>query len=232
MCGRLSLVVGWSEIYEQYRGFLDAAAASNAPPRYNVTPMQDLDFVAKRDGKFIKKTGQWWLVPHWVKKAPEPGEKKYAMFNARVETVASSPGFRDAFKYGRCIIFSDGYFEWTKNPDDGGKDPHYIYLPDHRPFAFAGLWSHNQAMDVTSCTIVTAPAIGPIREIHARMPVILDDEVIDDWMEMETGKEEALELLQQNSNRKLLSHRVGRAVNSNRAEGPELIEPLDPENED
>lgn len=96
---------------------------------------------------------------------------KAAMFNARIETVDTSPAFRDAWRMKRCLVPADGFYEWTK-ADDGGKDPWHIFLPGHVPFSFAGIWAHNEKLDVTSCAIITAPSADPISAIHDRQPVI------------------------------------------------------------
>src|SRR3954451_9114846 len=91
---------------------------------------------------------------------------KAAMFNARSETVDTSSAFKDAFKETRCLIPADGFYEWTKSPADGGKDPWHIFLPDRRAFSFAGLWAYNKKLEITSCTIITAAAGEPMRQIH------------------------------------------------------------------
>ena len=97
------------------------------------------------------------------------------MFNARIETVDTSGAFWEAFKSRRCLIPADGYFEWTK-AEEGGKDPWLLQLPEGKAFSFAGLWARNENLGVTSCTIITAPAVPEIAEIHTRMPVILAPE--------------------------------------------------------
>lgn len=222
MCGRFTKFIGWKELFDLYSEFLDAGSASNAPPRYNITPTQDVEFVAKRDGQYLQKSGRWWLVPHWAKEL----QHKYPMFNARSEDAENKPAFRDAYKYGRCIIFADGYYEWTKNPDDGGKDPHFIHLPDRKPFGFAGLWSHNKTLDITSCTILTAPAQGHIKDVHHRMPIVLKEAFFDEWMDLGTSVEDAKTLLEHHRGEEFLSYRVGREVNSNKAEGAALVVPL------
>ncbi len=99
------------------------------------------------------------------------------MFNARSESADTSGAFKDAFASTRCLIPADGFYEWTKSPADGGKDPWHIFLPGHQAFSFAGLWAYNKKLDITSCTIITAAAGEPMRQIHDRQPVILDSAV-------------------------------------------------------
>jgi putative SOS response-associated peptidase YedK len=107
------------------------------------------------------------------------------------------------------------------------KDPNYILLPDHEPFAFAGLWAHNSNLDVTSCTILTAPAAKEIRHIHDRMPIILEYSSFTDWLSPGTEVDDARELLLENRGHELVSYRVSRSVNSSKSEGAALIDPID-----
>lgn len=116
-------------------------------------------------------------VPWWAKELP-----KAAMFSARIETIDSTSAFRDAFRNHRCLIPADGYFEWTTNPIDGKNDPWLLHLPEHRGFSFAGLWAHNDNLGITSCTIITAPAVEQVEHIHGRMPVILEESAYDPWL--------------------------------------------------
>ena len=83
------------------------------------------------------------------------------MFNARSESADTSGAFKDAFASTRCLIPADGFYEWTKSPADGGKDPWHIFLPGHQAFSFAGLWAYNKKLDITSCTIITQAAGRP-----------------------------------------------------------------------
>ncbi len=131
MCGRFTNHLSWTEIVELYE--LTAGPALNLPARYNIAPTQDVRFVVLEDGKRVLKTGRWWLVPQWAKEMP-----RYSLFNARSEDAPTKPAFRDAFKSRRCLIPATGYYEWTKGAD-GGKDPHYIHLPNEEPCSFAGL---------------------------------------------------------------------------------------------
>ncbi len=218
MCGRFILKSGWAEIHDMYNLIRPEDIGRNVPSRYNIAPTQDVLFIANDNGERELKEGRWWLVPHWAKELP-----KYPMFNARSEDAYKKPSFRDSFKHKRCLIPADGFYEWTK-AEDGGKDPHCITLPDREPFAFAGLWAHNRTLDVTSCTILTANASAEIKHLHNRMPIILNQEVFDDWLDPDTNVETARQLLLNNRGSELVSYRVGRQVNSSRAEGEKLIE--------
>ena len=220
MCGRFILQGSWRDMHDMYNLIRPEDQGRNVPARHNIAPTQDILFVAEVEGERRLMEGRWWLVPFWAKEMP-----KWALFNARSEDAYKKPAFRDAFKHKRCLIPADGFYEWTK-AEDGGKDPHLIHLPDCKPFAFAGLWAHNDNLDITSCTILTAPAAKAIRHLHDRMPIILDEQAFKDWLDHETSADQARDLLSQHHGEDLVSYRVSRAVNSSKASGPELIEPV------
>ena len=223
MCGRFIIQATWAEYRAYLTGFVpESALGRNDPARYNVAPTQDIPFIASVDGEYQVKDGRWWLVPWWAKEMP-----KFATFNARSETVHKSGAFRDAFKSKRCLIPASGYYEWTKNADDQGKDPWAIHLPDWEPFAFAGLWARNDNLDVTSCSIITAatPADIGISKLHNRVPIILKPNQYELWMNPDTDADLAKQALYQHRAAELTAYRVGRAVNKNTAKGAALIEP-------
>jgi len=227
MCGRFTRYLSWSEIHTLYRLTVPAEIGRNDEPRYNIAPTQDVPFITAEAGAQRLREGRWWLVPWWAKEMP-----KQAMFNARIETVETSGAFKDAFKTKRCLIPADGFYEWTK-AEDGGKDPWHIHLPGHAPFSFAGLWAHNDKLDITSCTIITMPAAAPITKLHDRQPVILDPEIYDAWLDPETPPGDAKQLLHENLDGELEFYRVGREVNATRVEGGRndhsgMIGPINP----
>ena len=176
---------------------------------------------AGENGAHRLREGRWWLVPWWAKEMP-----KAAMFNARSESADTSGAFKDAFASTRCLIPADGFYEWTKSPADGGKDPWHIFLPGHQAFSFAGLWAYNRKLDITSCTIITAAAGEPMRQIHDRQPVILDPAAYDAWLDPATPSAEAKSLLARNLDGDLQFHRVARTVNSVKNQGGDCIEPV------
>lgn len=221
MCGRYTLIGTWAEVHALYSLTLDSDRGRNTAPRYNIAPTQDVLFVhLDSDGHQVVEEGRWWLVPFWAKEIP-----KWAMFNARSEDAEKKPAFREAFKSKRCLIPADGFYEWTK-ADDGKKDPWFIHLPETKPFSFAGLWAHNDNLGVTSCTILTAAADEPVKQLHNRMPVILDPAAYDAWLDPETPVPDAKVLLKQNLDSELTFHRVSRNVNSSRYQGADAFEPI------
>jgi putative SOS response-associated peptidase YedK len=226
MCGRFTNEFTWAELHALYNlseELFPMGPPSNMQPKFNIAPTQDVDFVAhNKAGVRELLTGRWWLVPFWAKGLP-----KAAMFNARIETVDSSPAFREAFKTCRCLIPADAYFEWTTSPVDGKKDPWLLHLPQHRGFSFAGIWAHNDNLGVTSCSIITAPAVEHIAHIHGRMPVILEEEAYDSWLSGEAQGDDAKRILLDNHlDSQLEFFRVGREVNNSRYEGTDTKKPI------
>lgn len=145
MCGRFTLFHSWREIAELYNLTRESDRGRNTAPRTNIAPTQDVLFVRlDEEGRQVVDEGRWWLVPFWAKEMP-----RQPMFNARSETAAEKPAFREAFKRKRCLVPADGFYEWTK-AEDGEKDPWWIHLPDERPFSFAGLWATNDNLGVTT----------------------------------------------------------------------------------
>lgn len=210
MCGRYTRYLSWSEIHRLYRLTAPAETGRNDAPRYNIAPTDEVPFItAGDDGNHRLRTGRWWLVPFWAKEMP-----KGAMFNARIEGVDTTPAFRDAFKSKRCLIPADGYYEWTISPADGKKDPWHIFLPEHAPFSFAGLWAHNSNLDITSCTIITEPSAAPVNQIHDRQPLMLDPAYYDAWLNPKTPAGGLKDILRHDIDGSLQFYRVGREVNA------------------
>ncbi len=223
MCGRFTNELSWADIHALYKLSDEMfPTRSNMQPRYNIAPTQDVDFVhLDKAGNMELNRGRWWLVPFFAKELP-----KAAMFNARIETIDTSGAFREGFKSRRCLIPADGYFEWTKG-EDGGKDPWLLQMPGGAPFSFAGIWAHNDNLGVTSCTIITAPAVPEIEHIHTRMPVILEEHAYERWLSGEDqGSHAKALLLGAQIDSQLEFHRVDRAVNNSRYEGTDTKKPL------
>ncbi len=223
MCGRFTFEHEWPVFLDLYD--LDPAQerGRNTQARYNIAPTQDVLIVHNDvEGKQMAQNARWWLVPFWAKELP-----KGAMFNARIETIGTSPAFRDAFKSKRCLIPADGFYEWTVNQDDGKKDPWLITQPGGDPFSFAGLWAHNEKLGITSCTIITMPAEEPMSQLHDRQPAILDPAVYKEWLDPTTSGARAKELLDNNNlDGTLEFHRVSRDVNSSRFTRKPKLNPL------
>jgi putative SOS response-associated peptidase YedK len=140
------------------------------------------------------------------------------MINARAESIAEKPAFREAFKNRRCLIPADGFYEWTGRA--GKKQPVFITLPDRKPFAFAGLWetwkSKNDKKPIyQSCTIITTRASGSFRAIHHRMPAILEPRIYTAWLDSANHSAAALgEILKDEIITELASFPVPKRANA------------------
>lgn len=172
MCGRFTRMYTWEELVRLYR-LGDPYMLSNLQPRYNICPTTEIDVVVRGDDKHALVPMRWGLVPTWWSKPLK--EMKMATFNARAETVAEKPMFRDSFKKRRCLIPASGYYEWQTTPE--GKQPYYFKRRDSQPITIAGLWSNwkDRATgdDLKSATIVITEPNKFAAEFHDRMPVIL-----------------------------------------------------------
>jgi putative SOS response-associated peptidase YedK len=189
MCGRFTLTSS-AKILKEFFPLLDIAEAQ---PRYNIAPTQPVIAVRhlpQHAGPEVAAL-RWGLVPHWA----DDIKIGYRLINARSETAAEKPAFRKAFRDRRCLILSDGFYEWQKL--EGRKQPYYIRRRDGKPFAFAGLWENwsKGEAPVQSCTILTTDANELMRPLHDRMPVILDPGDFDRWLDPTVNKPDEVQPL-------------------------------------
>ena len=219
MCGRFAITLP----DDAMTGLFEATPANDLPgvPNYNICPTNQIHTVTSDDGTRHLRPMRWGFLPHWYK-TPSDGP---LLINARAETIAEKPAFRSACRERRCLIPVSGFYEWTKDAE-GNRLPWYIYQDSKDFMAFAGIWQTWEKGDapLTTCAIVTTSASPQMSQIHHRMPVILD---ADDWPLWlgEDGKGAAT-LMQSYTDGALSFHRVDKAVNSNRAKGAELVQPL------
>jgi len=187
MCGRFVQRYTWDDIQDLYD--LPDGPARNLQAHYNVAPTDVVNVVKLAAGGSTELVSmRWGLVPWWWKKALK---ELPASFNARAESVADRPMFRDAFRRNRCVIPASGYYEWLKRPD--GRQPYFISAADGGVLSFAGLWDRwknpETGEPVISCTIIVTDANALTRPIHDRMPVVLDKADIGRWLSGEAGTE-------------------------------------------
>jgi putative SOS response-associated peptidase YedK len=162
------------------------------------------------------------LIPSWAKD-PKIGAK---MINARAETVSEKPAFRAAFKRRRCLIVTDGFYEWKKVEKQ--KQPFYFCRSNRHPFAFAGLWEHWQSSEgdtINSCTILTTEASELMEPIHNRMPVILDEQNYDRWLSP-LSKPDLIQNLLRPYSEGMERYPVSSQVNRSTYDNPDCIQPL------
>ena len=219
MCGRFTLRTPASDLAEHFA----VDARPNLAARHNIAPSQDILVVrANRPGGMREFAMlRWGLVPHWAKD-PAIGNR---MINARAETVAEKPSFRDAYRTRRCLVAADGFFEWRK-ASDGTRQPYHIRFGDDAPFAIAGLWESWRAPDgetLESCALITTEANRTLAPIHHRMPVILPAEAYDDWLDVRSPPPDAL--LRPYPADDLAAFAVGPRVNNARHDDAACLEP-------
>ena len=242
MCGRIALYSEPDFLARVFDAQLALEVGPEARPSWNIGPMRSLLAVAEvpdvestPDAGSHRELGRykWGLVPSWAKD-PNMGNRT---FNARAETVASKPSFRAAFTARRLAVVADGFYEWKPGPGKV-KQPYYFTRADGQPLALAGLWelwwggpasepSDGGRPALRTCTVITTEAGPDMGDIHHRMPVVLEPEVIEEWLDPANCDKPELEALLVPSPGGTLVHRaVARGVGNVRNDGPELIEEL------
>ncbi len=243
MCGRFALFTPPARMARYFGATLAEGVDPEFHPSWNVAPTDEILGVRDRPARpgAERETGQethrapermlmsfrWGLIPWWSKDA-KSGSR---LFNARSETVATKPSFRDAFRERRIIVPADGFYEWHKTKT-GNRQPHYFSRADGEPLAFAGLaerWREKgaprDAPYVRSCTVITAPGGADMEGIHDRMPVILDPATFDLWLDpANEDTEELRALLRPPPAGTVVHHPVGPRIGNVRNNDPTLIE--------
>jgi putative SOS response-associated peptidase YedK len=218
MCGRFALIVDASIL----AGVFDVDPPRELAPRFNIAPTQTIPIVragkeAPRECSLVR----WGLVPSWAKDEKMGGR----MINARGETVAEKPSFRSAVKSRRCLIPADGFYEWVRT--DSGKQPHFIHFADATTFAFAGLWERwhkGEGGPLDTCTIITTTPNDLLSDLHDRMPVILPQNLYDEWLEPVPMTAERLqEVLVPHPAEGMEAYPVSTYVNKPVNDGPQCI---------
>ncbi len=224
MCGRF---VGFRSLEELKEHFPIDVSKVDASENFNVAPSQEVLAIARYENQNHLVKFNWGLVPFWAKDK-NIGNR---MINARSETAATKPSFRDAFRKRRCLILADGFYEWMGVP--GHKQPMFLTLTNGNPLAFAGLWEvwdnkGKEERQYRSCTILTREASGSVKPIHHRMPVILQQNAYESWLDTKTQDVGRLqEIIQNQIHTELLSVPVSMRVNSVRNNGPKNIRPAE-----
>ena len=221
MCGRFTLTADPAEIIDVFGDFTFPTQFS---PRYNIAPTQPVLAIPNNPDRkadfFI-----WGLIPSWAKD-PSIGNK---LINARGETIAEKPSFRGGFKYKRCIIPTDGFYEWKASPGEKTKTPYFIHMKDRNPFAFAGLWDEWQSPDggaVRTCTIITTEPNELMSTLHNRMPVILAPKDYALWLDPAPQTPEKLvHLIKPFPADAMSAHPVSTLVNKPGNDRPECVVP-------
>ncbi len=219
MCGRFTLTIDPGDLQVAW-GFGEVPA--DWVPRYNIAPSQPVAVV--RDFAPPKLTFmRWGLVPHWAKD-PAIGSR---MINARSETLAEKPSFRQALSRRRCVILADGFYEWQKIPEQKTSRPYLFRLASGEPFGFAGLWEIWDSPDgnrLESCTIITCAANDLVSRVHERMPVMLSRDQAPAWVG-EPGAKSPFDFLKPFPSEKMTAVPVGSMVNNPAVDSPLCVQP-------
>jgi putative SOS response-associated peptidase YedK len=222
MCGRFTLIAPGEEVAELF----ELPETPPLSPRFNIAPTQPIAAVrvSSKSGERELTHFHWGLIPRWAKD-PSIGSR---MINARSETAAEKPSFRVAFKYRRCLVPADGFYEWQKV--NGRKQPVRIQINEGDVFAIAGLWEHwsnKDGSEIESCTLLTTDPNELLRPIHNRMPVIIAPEDYELWLDPAVQDRDEIHHLLQPFPSDLMNHYpVSTHVNNPRNEDPRCIEPL------
>ncbi|MBN1515870.1 SOS response-associated peptidase [Candidatus Sumerlaeota bacterium] len=224
MCGRYTQTAPLTLDKLQRRFVIDWIHPDTPPgPRYNIAPTQIAPVLMQDGQRRIALPMRWGLAPSWAQ-----DEKIGArMINARVETIAEKPSFRQAFFQRRCMALADGFYEWVQD-SGGAKQPYRFVLKSREPFGFAGLWERWQPPGRTpllTFTIITRPANQFMKPYHPRMPVILRRQDEAAWLDPELRDKDALmQLLLPRKSRMMECHPVADVVNSPHHDTPQCVE--------
>lgn len=222
MCGRYTLFSSDEEIREHF----DLPDVFEWEPRYNIAPGEDIPAVGLSDDGESYGISQfrWGLVPHW---ADSPEDFTANLINARSETVASKPAFRDSFRKRRCLIPSSGFYEWAETSDV--KQPYFIGPEEDGIVAFAGIWdrweSPDDDRDLLSCSILTTEAREPVKDIHHRMPVIIGEDQYERWLSPDDPSTMLEAMVDEAPVDQLTAYPVDPAVNNAGYDAPDCVEP-------
>ena len=216
MCGRIVQCSSSTA----YADALLAVPCGPVPPTYNLCPSQLITICRQVQERELVQL-RWGLVPFWAKD-PKTG---YNAFNARAETVAAKPAFREAFKRRRCLIPVDGFYEWRQAIP---KQPFFVHRADGHPFALAGVWDHweNAGQVIDSAAIIVTGGNAMMKPIHDRMPVIIDPGDFERWLNPEVDGHQLIDLLRPHDEQGYEAYQVSAVVNKPQNNSPELVKRL------
>ena len=222
MCGRYALALNSKELQLAFPEF---TFPENIQARFNIAPSQPI-LSLSNDGTRAATFQTWGLIPSWSKD-PSIGNK---LINARAETLSEKPSYRGPYKYHRCLIFANGFFEWQAQSSNKGKLPYYIHLKSGEPFAFAGLWDKWQSPDgseIHSATIITTTPNDLVEPIHSRMPVILPKDCYTQWIDPNPQPPSRFDsILSPYPSNEMIAEPISTLVNSPENDTPEVLIPI------
>jgi len=221
MCGRYTLSIPVAALEERFHAVLSREFLT---PTYNAAPSQVLPAILNAHPHEITVSA-WGFVPEWADERPDVKP----LINARAETVATRPTFRQAFRTKRCLVLADGFYEWKGAGK--GKVPYRIALKNGEPFAFAGIWStvhDTSGRPYTTFAIITTDANERVAQIHNRMPVILHARDEATWLNPRCAPEAAQALLVPYPADLLTLYEVSTKVNAPAYNTPDVLQPVAP----
>jgi putative SOS response-associated peptidase YedK len=220
MCGRFTLFHTIESIAQTFNA--QVPASMHVTPRYNIAPTQDIVTVMHNDSKHLAML-RWGLIPSWAKEE-SIGSR---MINARAESLAEKPSFKRLLHNKRCLIVTDGFYEWMQEPGARFKTPMYITMKNQEPFAFAGLWDSwrsPQGEHIRTCTIITTQPNELLSSIHNRMPAILTADEREEWLDpSQQNEQDLIHLLGPYPTEEMMARPVSRQVNNTRYDSADLI---------
>jgi putative SOS response-associated peptidase YedK len=224
MCGRYSLTRREAELVERFGIEQLICESEKLAPRFNIAPSQLVPVIINKEGHRVLCQFKWGLIPFWAKDL----KKNKPVINARSESVAEKPFFKQALLKRRCLIPADGFYEWKHQ--NKNKIPMYIHVNDRELFAFAGLWDEWTSPDgevIRTCTIITTEANNSVAPVHDRMPVIVRAEHEALWLDPDIREVTQLTpVLAALPDEAIKMYQVSPRVNSPSQDLPELVEPV------
>jgi putative SOS response-associated peptidase YedK len=228
MCGRYSLSIPVAEFIKR---FMIQEVMTSSEARYNIAPSDMVpivcnEIISSTDDEYVRtaRSAKWGLIPFWAKNL----QKHKLIINARAESLLEKTSFRYSFQKKRCLVPSDGFYEWKKGKTTN--TPMHIKLKSGKVFAFAGLWDNCLTSDgevIRTFAVITVPASKRFSEIHDRMPTILTPDAETLWLDPDAEPEELLPLLKPYLDEDMDVYPVSSIVNSPKVDSPECIQPVE-----
>jgi putative SOS response-associated peptidase YedK len=214
MCGRYTFFNNIDSLQHSLNIDVIDSNIINHQASYNIAPTQNAPVVFEENNKRILKNMRWGLIPSWAK------DNSFAskLINARSETIADKPSFKNLITTNRCVVLANGYYEWVNV--DNKKHPYFIYSEENTMISMAGLWT--EWKDVISFTIITKKSDLSISHLHHRMPLILQEEKIDSYLDKKNTFDDFIIF----DDMKLKYHQVSNLVNSPKNNNASCINPI------
>lgn len=216
MCGRFTFISDDEKLEQRFHAKVQRPLFRH----YNAAPAQQLPLITN-DQPAVIRLGIWGLMPSWLK-----GKRTTGLINARVETLKEKPAFRAALAKHRCLVITDGFFEWDRRH---GRQPYRITLENDEPFAFAGLWElfkTKEGVTIPSFAIITTNSNDLVGRVHNRMPAILKPEDEQLWLNPDLDPIKEVDLSTPYPAGQMKLFEVSDRVNSYTNDSPEIIKPL------